>query len=106
MPVTAELQEWTHPAAPNEVLRIAAPCAERACLHFDGASCRLIARIVDSLPPAVAKPPPCAIRTTCRWWKQEGRDACIRCPRIVTQSRSSSALFERAVSHQVFQQEK
>jgi hypothetical protein len=24
------------------------------------------------------------VRSTCRWWMQEGRAACTRCPQVVT----------------------
>jgi hypothetical protein len=28
--------------------------------------------------------PPCPIRRECRWWQQEGKAACMRCPQIIT----------------------
>jgi hypothetical protein len=35
--------------------------------------------------PAVESPlPACRIRPTCRWFLQEGKAACQRCPQIVT----------------------
>jgi hypothetical protein len=30
--------------------------------------------------------PACRIRPDCRWFVQEGRAACLRCPQIVTYS--------------------
>jgi len=38
------------------------------------------------LEPAADKLPPCVIRPTCRWYKQEGAAACHRCPQIVTKN--------------------
>lgn len=96
LPVTPQLLERTAPVEPNEVLRTAAPCAEGGCRHFDGASCTLASRFVDLLDAVVERPPPCSIRPRCRWWKQEGRAACDRCPQVVTESRAASAAFRRA----------
>lgn len=84
VPVTADILASTAPAAPGEVLRIAARCQAERCAHFDGAACRLAARVVATLAAVAPAPPPCAIRRTCRWFHQEGRDACARCPQVVT----------------------
>jgi hypothetical protein len=82
-PVTPEVMALTQPVAPT-------PCAEHKCLHFDGSSCRLIKRIVGALPTVEEKLPPCRLRPTCRWWAQEGMQACLRCPQIVTADYRSS----------------
>lgn len=86
VPVTADLLALTGPVPPARVLRIAAPCQESACCHFDGADCRLASRLVQLLPAVVEALPPCLIRPDCRWFRQEGRSACARCPQIVTDS--------------------
>jgi hypothetical protein len=78
---------------PEEVFRIAAPCAEKGCQHFDGEDCRLVARVVEKLPTVVENLPPCAIRRECRWWQQEGRDACMRCPQTITDNYHPSDLM-------------
>jgi hypothetical protein len=83
-PVAGEPLVATLPVHPTEVFRIAAPCAGTACQHFDGANCTLVTRTVQLLPPVSSDAPPCAIRQTCRWWMQEGKQACVRCPQIVT----------------------
>jgi hypothetical protein len=85
LPVTEEVIAMTHPAKPTQVMRFAAPCQEKACCHFDGANCNLVTRIVQILPAVTEALPPCLIRPTCRWYQQEGRSACQRCPQIVTQ---------------------
>jgi len=36
------------------------------------------------LPEVVDHLPACNIRPDCRWFRQEGRAACVRCPQIVT----------------------
>ena len=53
VPVTDELLALTGPVPPTQVLRIAAPCQEQACCHFDGTDCRLATRLVKLLPAAV-----------------------------------------------------
>ena len=95
-PVTEALLALTKPVKPTEVFRFAAPCAERACQHFDGQQCRLAARTVELLPRAVDRLPPCAIRSNCRWWWQEGKAACWRCPAIVTETYQPTELQRQA----------
>lgn len=68
----------------TRVFRIAATCEERRCSHFDGTDCGLAKRIVSGLAPVTQALPPCRIRSGCRWFGQEGRDACLRCPQVVT----------------------
>jgi hypothetical protein len=81
----ADVLAMTAPAPPTEVLRLAATCEESRCAHFDGTDCRLATQIVTLLPPVVAVLPRCAIRPECRWFHQEGRAACLRCPQVVTE---------------------
>jgi hypothetical protein len=89
-PATDDVLALSRPVAPTEIFRIAAPCAEKACKHFDGIDCRLAQRIVEHLPVASAGLPPCKIRATCRWWHQEGKAACLRCPLVITDNHNAS----------------
>lgn len=89
-PVTNEVLALAQPVHPTEVFRFAAPCAENACQHFDGSNCRLARRIVTSLPSVVDGLPLCHLRSSCRWWRQEGKAACLRCPQIVTETHNPS----------------
>jgi hypothetical protein len=84
------------PAKPAEVFRFAAPCEEKACRHFDGTRCRLASRIVDLLPAVTGALPPCRIRRSCRWFAQEGREACLRCPQVVTENYAPSEVVRQA----------
>jgi hypothetical protein len=88
VPATPELLAAVAPAKPTEVFRAAAPCAERGCKHFDGTNCQLAARITVAFDPAVNALPRCAIRAACRWFHQEGRAACLRCPVVATEQRT------------------
>lgn len=92
--VTAELLALAGPVDPREVFRIAAPCAERACLHFDGQRCQLGQRIVGLLPAVVEKLPACRLRPRCRWWAEQGPAACMRCPVVVTRDFRSTELMQ------------
>ena len=84
IPATPELLAKTGNIEPQRVFRIAVTCQESRCVHFDGTQCKLAHRIVEFLPVAASSLPRCAIRATCRWFFQEGRAACLRCPQVVT----------------------
>jgi hypothetical protein len=84
VPVTEEILTMTQPAKATQVLRFAAPCQEKACCRFDGNNCNLVTRVVQIMPAVTKALPACLIRPTCRWHQQEGRQACQRCPQIVT----------------------
>lgn len=96
LPVTDEILQAAAPAKPTEVFRFAAHCETKACRHFDGTNCNLATRIVQILPAVVDTLPACLIRPTCRWYQQEGRAACLRCPQVVTESYEPSEDFKRA----------
>lgn len=97
-PVTDELLALSGPVAPTEIFRFAAPCAGSACQHFDGSNCRLATKIVQLLPEVVAGLPPCRLRPNCRWWQQEGKAACMRCPQVVTENYHASEQLRQAAN--------
>ena len=98
VPVSTEWLNLTGAIEPTEILRFAARCEEGACRHFDGANCRLASRIVQILPAVVESLPPCKIRYECRWFRQEGRPACLRCPQVVTEVQEPGDEFRRAAT--------
>ena len=97
-PVTPQLLSRTREVDPRNVFRFAARCEESKCVHFDGKDCQLATRIVQILPLAVESLPPCSIRPECRWYQQEGKAACYRCPEIVTHLENASAEMIKAAS--------
>ena len=99
-PVTDQLLALASPVEPTEVFRFAAPCAGNSCQHFDGSDCRLAQRIVELLPAVEEMLPPCQIRSSCRWWQQEGKAACLRCPQIVTETYDPSEQLNQAADPQ------
>ncbi len=86
VPVTDELLALSGPVKPTEVFRFAAPCAGTSCGHFDGHDCRLVTKLVQLTPPVTQALPACMLRPDCRWWKQEGKQACMMCPSIRTET--------------------
>jgi hypothetical protein len=84
VPVTPELLASTAPLLPTEVLRFTAECQGGRCIHFRNSQCNLADKLVQILPPNSEGLPRCAIRSSCRWFLQRGRDACLRCNEIVT----------------------
>jgi|ERR687886_2819986 hypothetical protein len=84
VPVTDDSLALSALVEPTEIFRFAAPCARKACQHFDGSKCRLVSKTVQLLSEVVEVLPPCRIRSNCQWWQQEGKAACRRCPQVVT----------------------
>ena len=94
-PVSEKLLALSGPAKPTTIFRIAAACETSGCKHFKGNECTLAHRIVEGLAPVVNALPPCQIRPTCRWFRQEGRNACLRCPQVVTDKPNATAEEKR-----------
>jgi hypothetical protein len=97
-PATGDVLALAGPVKPIEVFRIAATCVESACRHFDGKDCQLAARIVQILPVVTEALPACRIRQDCRWFEQEGRSACLRCPQVITQNYTPNEEMVRAAT--------
>jgi len=84
LPVTPELIAMCAPVSPTEVFRFAAPCQGNRCQHFDGADCTLVNNLVQISHGPTQDLKECPIRTSCRWFAQQGAAACARCTEIVT----------------------
>ena len=84
--VSPELLALAKPLQATQVFRFAAPCQGGHCRHWHGEACTLVDRIVELLPVASLTLPPCRIRSECRWFAQHRRQACLRCPQVVTQN--------------------
>lgn len=79
----------TEHGKPERRFRFSVPCVEDACAHWTNSACGLIgvcraqatqAGLVGPVDDAL---PRCAIRARCRWWRQEGRNACSTCAFVV-----------------------
>ena len=84
VPVTDDLLALAGDVRPTEVFRFAAPCLCQGCAHFGEDRCGLAAKVVRLVPPVQDDLPECDIRSECRWYGQEGPEACRRCPSVVT----------------------
>ncbi|ACK73205.1 conserved hypothetical protein [Gloeothece citriformis PCC 7424] len=98
LPVTEELMAMSAPVTPTEVFRTAAPCIQNGCRHFDGQNCRLAMRVVEQLTVVEEHLPPCSIRKECRWFQQEGKAACLRCPQVITDNYNASDLVRQVAT--------
>ncbi|MFH0522187.1 hypothetical protein ACHBTE_34140 [Streptomyces sp. M41] len=84
----------------EEKFRLAGPCVENACRHWSGHKCRLGEEISALAPEVGAREkaaergpvlPLCGIRQQCRWFADNGAQACAVCPHIVTDNRRDTA---------------
>ena len=96
-PISEKLLALAGPAKPTQLFRIAAPCANGGCKHFKDHACSLAQRIVEGFPAVVNALPACQIRSTCRWFRQEGKEACLRCPLVMT-DKSDSSDYEKQIA--------
>jgi hypothetical protein len=98
LPITDELLALSGPVAPTEVFRFAGPCAGNACKHYAGETgqCRLVEKTVRFVPKVQDKLPSCTIRVDCKWWRQEGRDACFRCPQVASSNPANAEALRMA----------
>ena len=98
VPLTDEIRALAQPVDPAEVFRVASPCVQGACQHFDGGEhiCRLGRKTAALAPIVVERLPRCAIRPSCRWWAQEGVSACRRCPQVATWNVQNSEAMRAA----------
>jgi hypothetical protein len=71
---------------PERRFRFTGPCVEGRCPQWTGSRCA-VADVVVQEHVAVAAPtsrlPVCSIRSTCRWFSQNGKAACMACPSVV-----------------------
>lgn len=71
---------------PEQRFRFASLCQESACAQWVDDRCGLPEQLGGLLTSAdVGEPlPRCSIRARCRWFHQEGADACRICPSVTT----------------------
>ena len=71
--------------------RLASPCLTNGCIYWAQGRCHVPDTVrhdrdLAGLPPPAADQtlPACAIRPACRWWLQDGAEACKLCPLVTT----------------------
>ena len=85
------------PVRATAAFRFAAPCEKSGCNNWSGSGCRVAQRLVQILPAVVTELPDCKLRPACRWFRQEGAHACVRCPQVIT----DDPIFESALRRDV-----
>ena len=68
---------------PELRFRFSAACAESACANWKLGVCRVAAQISQPAAVSTTELPNCGIRAGCRWYHEQGCDACAACPSIV-----------------------
>jgi hypothetical protein len=71
---------------PELRFRFASTCVQSACRQWKDCRCGVIDEILASVPAGLRteRPPQCSIRPQCRWFQQEGEEACAVCPLVIT----------------------
>ncbi len=71
---------------PEKAVRVANKCIKSGCRQWTGEKCGVIDDALDKVENQFLKNhvPECAIRTTCRWYSQQGEIACKVCPLVST----------------------
>lgn len=83
---------------PVEAFRFGARCEEGRCAQYADGRCSLGQRLVDGLEPVVDALPSCTLRPSCRWFFEQGNEACVRCPQVVTLVPKGSDRLSRAAA--------
>lgn len=69
--------------------RFSSRCVQNGCQQWENGNCTVIQKIIAAAPDwhsQQPKLPACSIRSTCRWFAQEGAKACSYCVYITTNS--------------------
>lgn len=71
---------------PQQRFRFAQPCVQAACKQWTGTRCGVIDAAIDAVDPEAVSTElrDCAIRESCRWFRQRGPEACQVCPLVIT----------------------
>ncbi|MFL5338447.1 MAG: hypothetical protein ACJ8H8_36130 [Geminicoccaceae bacterium] len=82
---------------PERRFRFVNPCAECGCRQWTGTRCGVIDRTLEELAGDETQSlPRCGIRPHCRWFRQNGADACRVCSLVITDTRQPDQVGETA----------
>ncbi len=94
IPITRKAFDLAAPFQPSEIFRIAAPCIGGQCKNFGESLCHLGKAVATESEPQTELPT-CVIRPSCRWWHENGPDACWGCLRVVTNTQATLEMRDR-----------
>jgi len=71
---------------PELRFRFSGRCVESGCKQWTGTTCSVIEKVLEVVERNEKESPlpECGIRSSCRWFFQEGGGACQVCPLIIT----------------------
>ncbi|MBK7359176.1 MAG: hypothetical protein IPI45_06280 [Saprospiraceae bacterium] len=78
----------SHQLAPAEQqFRFTNKCVESGCKQWTGARCGVADKLIQACSSIQLANtlPECGIRPQCRWYKQNGDEACKICPLVITE---------------------
>jgi hypothetical protein len=80
------IQQLQEDVKPEQAFRFVNKCMELGCKQWSGKGCGIATRAVTLLNQVIPekKLPLCSIRNDCRWYQQEGNEACMVCSYIIT----------------------
>jgi hypothetical protein len=87
IPVNEEILETLREVAePEKKFRFSNTCIEKGCNQWQNGGCSVIVKVMNQNEDFVVgeKLPDCSIRSSCRWYYQDGGKACGFCPHIFT----------------------
>ncbi|MEN9612637.1 MAG: hypothetical protein RLZZ628_3451 [Bacteroidota bacterium] len=70
--------------SPEKRFRFVHKCVKSACEKWDGHACGVAKTVLEKIEPQdwISTLPECGIRSQCRWYVQEGENACRVCPLV------------------------
>lgn len=81
----ASVEAFKQMGNPEQHFRFSSPCAQNGCNQWSNGNCGVIKKVLNALgndlPPDAPK---CIIRKSCRWFYQEGVQACYACSFVIT----------------------
>ena len=83
---TQLLEDINKTPQPEKHFRFSNSCVESGCRQWQNGNCSVIKKIMSANDDIEleAQLPNCSIRSSCRWYHQEGGKACSFCPFIIT----------------------
>ncbi|MEP7277127.1 MAG: hypothetical protein ABI813_00670 [Bacteroidota bacterium] len=80
------IKEASRQDDPEQHFRFSNECVEAGCRQWQSGKCGVINNIMEGNEEVELEPrlPDCSIRSSCRWFYQEGPKACSFCPSTIT----------------------
>jgi hypothetical protein len=78
---------------PEKRFRFGGQCVQSGCKQWTGERCGVIDNVIETAGgnSETASLPECSVRSECRWFYQNGAEACAVCPDVITDLREEAA---------------